>query len=143
MVSMGEALDTVRAIAREEAPEGFSIDYAGAARQFVQEGSALWMTFGLALAIIFLVLAAQFESFRDPLVILVTVPLSICGALLPLFLGVSSMNIYTQVGLVTLIGLISKHGILIVEFANQLREEKGLGCARRSRRRRRFACGRC
>lgn len=82
---------------------------------------------GLALAIIFLVLAAQFESFRDPLVILVTVPLSICGALLPLFLGVSSMNIYTQVGLVTLIGLITKHGILIVEFANQLREEKGLG----------------
>lgn len=86
----------------------------------------MWVTFGLALAIIFLVLAAQFESFRDPLVILVTVPLSICGALLPLFLGVSSMNIYTQVGLVTLIGLISKHGILIVEFANQLRDERGL-----------------
>ncbi|TFF41239.1 multidrug efflux RND transporter permease subunit, partial [Pseudomonas sp. RIT623] len=127
MVSIGEALETVRAITREEAPEGFSVDYAGAARQFVQEGSALWVTFGLALAIIFLVLAAQFESFRDPLVILVTVPLSICGALLPLFLGVSSMNIYTQVGLVTLIGLITKHGILIVEFANQLREEQGLG----------------
>ncbi|MFB4393911.1 MULTISPECIES: multidrug efflux RND transporter permease subunit [unclassified Pseudomonas] len=127
MVSIGEALQTVVDIAREEAPEGFSFDYAGAARQFVQEGSALWVTFGLALAIIFLVLAAQFESFRDPLVILVTVPLSICGALLPLFLGVSSMNIYTQVGLVTLIGLISKHGILIVEFANQLRVEKGLG----------------
>ena len=81
----------------------------------------------LALAIIFLVLAAQFESFRDPLVIMVTVPLSICGALIPLFLGVSSLNIYTQVGLVTLIGLISKHGILIVEFANQLRHEQGLG----------------
>ncbi|MCF1490011.1 multidrug efflux RND transporter permease subunit [Pseudomonas sp. AA27] len=127
LVSMGEALETVRAIAREEAPEGFSLDYAGTARQFVQEGSALWVTFGLALAIIFLVLAAQFESFRDPLVILVTVPLSICGALLPLFLGVSSMNIYTQVGLVTLIGLITKHGILIVEFANQLRDERGLG----------------
>ena len=126
MVSIGEALQTVGDIAREEAPEGFSFDYAGAARQYVQEGSALWVTFGLALAIIFLVLAAQFESFRDPLVILVTVPLSICGALLPLFLGISSMNIYTQVGLVTLIGLISKHGILIVEFANQLREEKGL-----------------
>ncbi|WP_442112356.1 multidrug efflux RND transporter permease subunit [Pseudomonas sp. NUPR-001] len=126
MVSMGEALDTVRNIAREEAPQGYAFDYAGAARQFVQEGSALWVTFGLALAIIFLVLAAQFESFRDPLVILVTVPLSICGALIPLFLGISSMNIYTQVGLVTLIGLISKHGILVVEFANQLREQKGL-----------------
>jgi multidrug efflux pump len=123
---MGEAIETVRQIAREEAPAGFAYDYAGASRQYVQEGQALWVTFALALAIIFLVLAAQFESFRDPLVILVTVPLSICGALIPLFLGVSSMNIYTQVGLVTLIGLISKHGILIVEFANQLRHEKGL-----------------
>ncbi|MDH4569292.1 multidrug efflux RND transporter permease subunit [Pseudomonas sp. BN414] len=125
-VSMGEAIDTVSQIAREEAPRGYGFDYAGASRQYVQEGSALYVTFALALAIIFLVLAAQFESFRDPLVILVTVPLSICGALIPLFLGVSSMNIYTQVGLVTLIGLISKHGILIVEFANQLRREKGL-----------------
>jgi multidrug efflux pump len=126
LVSMGEAIDTVRQIAQEEAPVGYAFDYAGASRQFVQEGSALWVTFALALAIIFLVLAAQFESFRDPLVILVTVPLSICGALIPLFLGWSSMNIYTQVGLVTLIGLISKHGILIVEFANQLRKDKGL-----------------
>ncbi|MEB0008320.1 multidrug efflux RND transporter permease subunit [Pseudomonas sp. MH9.2] len=126
IVGMGEAIETVRQIATEEAPHGYAYDYAGAARQFVQEGNALWMTFALALAIIFLVLAAQFESFRDPLVILVTVPLSICGALIPLFLGLSSMNIYTQVGLVTLIGLISKHGILIVEFANQLRRDKGL-----------------
>ncbi|GGU84781.1 MexW/MexI family multidrug efflux RND transporter permease subunit [Pseudomonas laurentiana] len=126
LVSMGEAIDTVRNIAREEAPAGYAFDYSGVARQFIQEGSALWVTFGLALAIIFLVLAAQFESFRDPLVILVTVPLSICGALIPLFLGLSSMNIYTQVGLVTLIGLISKHGILIVEFANQLRRHNGM-----------------
>jgi multidrug efflux pump len=126
IVSMGEAIDTIRQIASEEAPAGYAYDYAGASRQYVQEGSALWVTFALALAIIFLVLAAQFESFRDPLVILVTVPLSICGALLPLFLGFSSMNIYTQVGLVTLIGLISKHGILIVEFANQLRRDRGL-----------------
>ncbi|CAD5107832.1 multidrug efflux RND transporter permease subunit [Zestomonas carbonaria] len=123
IVSMGEAIDTVTQIAREEAPRGFAFDYAGASRQYVQEGSALYVTFALALAIIFLVLAAQFESFRDPLVILVTVPLSVCGALVPLFLGASSMNIYTQVGLVTLIGLISKHGILIVEFANQLRRQ--------------------
>ena len=126
IVSMGEAVDTVAQIAREEAPRGYTFDYAGASRQYIQEGSALYATFGLALAIIFLVLAAQFESFRDPLVILVTVPLSICGALIPIFLGLSSMNIYTQVGLVTLIGLISKHGILIVEFANQLRHDKGL-----------------
>ena len=126
VVSMGDAVETVRQIANEEAPAGFSYDFAGASRQYVQEGSALFITFGLALAIIFLVLAAQFESFRDPLVILMTVPLSICGALIPLFLGFSSMNIYTQVGLVTLIGLITKHGILIVEFANQLRREQGL-----------------
>jgi len=126
LVSQGEAIELVRQIASEEAPPGFSYDYAGASRQYVQEGNALWVTFGLALAIIFLVLAAQFESFRDPLVILVTVPLSICGALIPLFLGISTLNIYTQVGLVTLIGLISKHGILIVEFANQLRRDKGL-----------------
>mgnify|MGYP005751251295 CR=1 FL=1 len=126
IVSMGEAVETITRIAREEAPRGYSFDYAGASRQYIQEGSALYVTFALALAIIFLVLAAQFESFRDPLVILVTVPLSICGALIPIFLGFSSMNIYTQVGLVTLIGLISKHGILIVEFANQLRHDKGL-----------------
>ena len=126
IVSMGDAIETVRQIATEEAPPGYAFDYAGASRQYVQEGSALYLTFALALALIFLVLAAQFESFRDPLVILVTVPLSICGALIPLFLGFSSMNIYTQVGLVTLIGLITKHGILIVEFANQLRREKGL-----------------
>ena len=126
IVSMGEAIETVQQIAQEEAPRGFAFDFAGASRQYVQEGSALYVTFALALAMIFLVLAAQFESFRDPLVIMVTVPLSICGALIPLFLGLSSMNIYTQVGLVTLIGLITKHGILIVEFANQLRREQGL-----------------
>lgn len=126
IVSMGEAIEMLQGIAREEAPEGFSFDYAGASRQYIQEGNALYLTFALALAVIFLVLAAQFESFRDPLVILVTVPLSVCGALVPLFLGLSSMNIYTQVGLVTLIGLISKHGIMIVEFANQLRRERGL-----------------
>lgn len=126
LVSMSDALQTLESIAKEEMPSGYTIDYAGASRQFKREGSELYITFALALALIYLVLAAQFESFRDPLVILVTVPLSICGALIPLFLGMATMNIYTQVGLVTLIGIISKHGILIVEFANQLRRQQQL-----------------
>ena len=108
---------------RDIAPEGFMFDYGGQSRQFQKEGSALMITFVLALIVIFLVLAAQFESFRDPFVILITVPLSIFGAMIPLFLGLATMNIYTQVGLITLVGLISKHGILIVEFANQLQRQ--------------------
>lgn len=134
-IPQGEALAILEEIAQEVMPDGFQIDFAGASRQFKQEGSALLATFGFALVIIYLVLAAQFESFRDPLIMLVTVPMSICGALLVLnifnmtngmqlsnFPGMT-LNIYTQVGLVTLIGVISKHGILIVEFANQLQQQ--------------------
>jgi len=126
IVSMGDAIDTLHAIVQEEMPPGFTHDYSNATRQFMQERGALWGSFGLALAVIGLVLAAQFESYRDALVILVSVPLSVCGALIALFLGWSSLNIYTQIGLVTLIGLITKHGILIVEFSNQLRREQAL-----------------
>jgi multidrug efflux pump len=107
-------------------PAGFIVDYGGESRQYVQEGSTLIYTFFFALLVIYLALAAQFESFRDPLIILITVPLSIFGALIPLNIGVSSINIYSQIGLVTLIGLISKHGILMVAFANQLQREAGL-----------------
>jgi multidrug efflux pump len=106
-------------------PTGFGHDYLSDTRLFVQEGNQLAITFVFALIMIFLVLAAQFESLRDPLVILVSVPMSICGALLPLFFGLATMNIYTQVGLVTLIGLISKHGILMVAFANHLQRSDG------------------
>ena len=121
-VALGEALAFLEDAAERVLPEGYSIDYAGQSRQFVEETGALVVTFFLALLVIYLVLAALFESFRDPLIILVSVPMSICGALIFVSLGVNdvSINIYTQVGLVTLIGVISKHGILIVQFANQL-----------------------
>jgi multidrug efflux pump len=124
-VTMGQAVDFLEQQAKG-LPRGFGHDYLSDARQYVQEGKQLVATFVFALIVIFLVLAAQFESLRDPLVILVSVPLSICGALFPLFFGLATMNIYTQVGLVTLIGLISKHGILMVEFANQLQVNEGL-----------------
>ncbi len=125
-VSLGDALDFLNQKAEELFPGGFYANYAGESRQFAQEGSAMMITFFFALLVIYLVLAAQFESFRDPLIILVSVPMSLCGALIPLTLGAATINIYTQVGLVTLIGLISKHGILMVEFANKLQEEKGM-----------------
>ncbi len=124
--SLGEGLDWLKAQAQEIFPEGFSYDFQGESRQYEQEGAALAIAFAFALIVIFLVLAAQFESFRDPLIILISVPLSIAGALIPMNLGLATVNIYTQVGLVTLIGLISKHGILMVVFANQLLESEGL-----------------
>jgi len=126
-VAQGEALAWLRAEAATFFPQGFTIDYNGDSRQFVQEGSSLLATFAFAVVIIFLVLAAQFESWRDPFIIMMSVPLSIAGAMVFLFFGFATLNIYTQVGLITLVGLITKHGILIVEFANKLQEENGLG----------------
>ncbi len=141
-VTKGEALAVLDQIAAEVLPQGYSVDYAGESRQFKQEGATMLVTLLFALIIIFLVLSAQFESFRDALIMLVTVPMAISGALLVLnmlgllggilqFMGIEafpgmSINIYTQVGLVTLVGVISKHGILIVEFANKLQREEGL-----------------
>lgn len=124
-VTMGQALDSLKNLAEQILPSGYSIDYGGPSRQYVQESSALVVTFFFALIIIYLSLAALFESFRDPLIVLISVPMSICGAMIFISLGIggASLNIYTEVGLVTLIGLISKHGILIVQFANDLQRE--------------------
>jgi multidrug efflux pump len=124
-VAQGDALAFLQSLSTRVLPQGYSIDYGGLSRQYVQETSGFLTTFGFALIIIFLALAALFESFRDPVIILVSVPMSIAGALIFITLGFGgmSMNIYTEVGLVTLMGLISKHGILIVQFANHLQQQ--------------------
>ncbi|HWX85828.1 MAG TPA: efflux RND transporter permease subunit [Xanthobacteraceae bacterium] len=124
-VAQGDALKFLQDLAARTLPEGYSVDYGGLSRQYVQETSGFIATFGFALIIIFLALAALFESFRDPVIILVSVPMSIAGALVFVALGFGgmSLNIYTEVGLVTLMGLISKHGILIVQFANHLQQQ--------------------
>jgi multidrug efflux pump len=126
-VSQSDALQTLRDIAARTLPPDVLVDYGGQLRQFVQESSGFIGTFAFALIIIFLALSALFESFRDPLIILISVPMSIAGALvfISLGLGGASLNIYTEVGLVTLMGLISKHGILMVEVANE-RQVAGL-----------------
>jgi len=135
-VTMGQAVDLLESKANALLPKGFIHDYLSESRQYVKEGYQLAITFVFALIVIYLVLAAQFESLRDPFVIMVSVPMAICGALIPLFvingqflawpvLG-TTLNIYSEVGLVTLIGLISKHGILMVEFANNLQHAEDL-----------------
>ncbi|AWB07012.1 multidrug transporter AcrB (plasmid) [Azospirillum humicireducens] len=118
--SLGEALAVMQAAANKVLPATAQTDYAGQSREFRESATGLYFVFVLALAFIYLVLAAQFESFIDPFVIMLTVPLSMTGALAALQMSGGTMNVYSQIGLVTLVGLITKHGILIVEFANQL-----------------------
>ena len=127
--SIGEVLDQFEATAREILPDGFRFDYSGPSREYKQAGSSILLIFGLALAFIYLLLAAQFESFLAPVLIMVTVPLSMAGAFLAIHLTGGTLNVYSQIGLVTLIGLITKHGILIVEFANKAVAE---GASRRA-----------
>ncbi|HPO17855.1 MAG TPA: efflux RND transporter permease subunit [Rubrivivax sp.] len=121
--ALGEALQFMDEAAKRILPSGYATDLNGVSREFRSSSGALGLVFVLALMFIFLVLAAQFESFVDPFVILLAVPLSTLGALLALHLAGGTLNVYSQIGLITLVGLISKHGILIVEFANQLRDE--------------------
>ena len=119
--SLSDGLDFLETTSKEVLSGAAHLDYSGQSREFKEASSGMYLTFLLALAFIYLVLAAQFESFTDPFIIMLTVPLSITGALLALWWSGGTLNIYSQVGLVTLIGLITKHGILIVEFSNQLR----------------------
>lgn len=121
--SQGEVLKFLKETVQEIAPNGYSVDYSGQSRQYVKESGGFLLTMFFAIVIVYLALAAQFESFKDPLVILVSVPLALFGAMIFIFLGMASVNIYTEVGLVTLMGLISKHGILIVEVAKQLQSK--------------------
>jgi multidrug efflux pump len=123
-VPLDKALTYLEDQAKATLPQGFTVDYAGESRQLRVEGSKFLGTFALSAILIYLVLAAQFESFRDPFIILAgSVPLAIAGSLMFSFLGFTTLNIYSQVGLITLVGLISKNGILIVQFANHLQEE--------------------
>jgi multidrug efflux pump len=120
--TLGQALQTMDETARRVLPQGTLTDLNGQSREFRDARGSIYLVFVLALVFIYLVLAAQFESFADPFVIMLSVPLSMTGALLALWWAGGTMNIYSQIGLVTLVGLITKHGILIVEFSNQLRE---------------------
>ena len=125
-VTLGQALSYLKAETGKILPSGFGYDYAAQSRQYIQQGNTFLITFMLSVLLVYLLLAMQFESFRDPLIVMVTVPMAISGALLFMYFGAATLNIYTEVGIVALIGLITKQGILIVQFANVIQETEGL-----------------
>ncbi len=126
-VSQGEALDYLKKLTRDNAPKTYNIDYAGDSRQFEKQGHTFIFAIVLALILVYLLMSAQFNSFRDATIVMLTIPMSVAGALIFMSLGFASLNIYTEIALITLLGLITKQGILVVQFANQIQEEEGLG----------------
>ncbi len=120
---LGQVLNDIKTVANQILPDGYQTTVSGATRDYLKEAYTVFLIFGLAVIFIFLVMAAQFESFVDPFIIILSVPLSLAGAIFTLWIASGTLNIYSQIGLVTLIGLITKHGILIVDFANKLQEE--------------------
>ena len=133
--TLGAALDSLSAAAAQVLPPGSTIDYAGESREFRDSSGALAFAFGLALVFVFMVLAAQFESLLHPFTVLLAVPLAVTGALLALWLAGSTLNVYSQVGMILLIGLVSKNSILLVTYANDLRA-KGMDAVTRVEERR-------
>ena len=123
--TIGDGLDEMDKIAKETLDETFRTALTGDSREFRESSSSLFFAFALALLLIYLILAAQFESFKDPFIIMLTVPLAVCGALIFMFFGDQTMNIFSQIGIIMLVGLVAKNGILIVEFANQ-RQRSGI-----------------
>ena len=121
-VSIGEGLEILQQIVRDNLPAEVRIGYTGQSKDFLDSTGAIYVTFAMALLVVFLVLAAQFESWINPFIIMLTVPLAVTGGLLALFITGQTLNIYSQIGMILLIGLMTKNGILIVEFSNQLRE---------------------
>lgn len=124
-VSLGAAVEQIQKIADQILPEGIQTEFTGETKQYLETRYDIFWIFALAIVFIYLIMAAQFESFRDPFIIMFTVPLSLSGAIITLKLTGGSLNIYSQIGLITLIGLITKHGILIVDFANKIQENEG------------------
>ncbi len=125
-VSQGAALAYLKRITEENAPKGYNIDYAGDSRQFEKQGNTFMFAIVLALILVYLLMSAQFNSFRDALIVMLTIPMSVAGALIFMSLGFATLNIYTEIALITLLGLITKQGILVVQFANQIQREQGL-----------------